>query len=231
MDEDMNARIRDHEVQTEDWHFSKLADHLYTWFHRFNEEFFDSELQHAAISFQKRGVNNLGHYVIGRNAFGLKWNINLNRLHAGRSLMMDLATLLHEMIHQEEEGFGKRQQRGNYHSARFRRKAKLLGIPCNQNGVFLDCQDPFLSLLREYGVDMENRDNWFSEAMVESERGLGSKLKKWSCGCTNVRVAIDDFRAICLKCHNEFVLDKNTRGENLFPLAFRRVIEKASQPD
>ena len=27
----------------------------------------------------------------------------------------------------------------------------------------------------------------------------GSKLKKWSCGCTNVRVAVADFRAVCLK--------------------------------
>ena len=33
-----------------------------------------------------------------------------------------------------------------------------------------------------------------------------SKLKKWTCGCTNVRVAVSDFRARCLKCGNEFKL-------------------------
>ena len=36
--------------------------------------------------------------------------------------------------------------------------------------------------------------------------GNGSKLKKWSCGCQNVRVAIADFSATCNKCGNEFKL-------------------------
>ena len=31
------------------------------------------------------------------------------------------------------------------------------------------------------------------------------KLKKWSCGCQNVRVAIADFSATCNKCGNEFI--------------------------
>lgn len=211
MDEVTNATIRDHEIRTDEWAFSKLSRRLYLWFDRFNEEFFDGELQPAAISFQQRRINNLGHYVLGRNAFGMKWNINLNRLRAGHSLVMDLATLLHEMIHQYHEETGKVHSGGNYHNVRFRARAKLLGIPCNQNGVSsLDFQDPFLSLLREYGVDVENKEDWCTGASVVSERGPGSKLKKWSCGCTNVRVAINDFRAKCLKCRNEFELVENS---------------------
>jgi hypothetical protein len=33
-----------------------------------------------------------------------------------------------------------------------------------------------------------------------------SKLKKWSCGCTNIRVAVKEFEAKCLKCGNVFEL-------------------------
>ena len=36
-------------------------------------------------------------------------------------------------------------------------------------------------------------------------KGSGSKLKKWSCGCTNVRVATD-FNATCNGCGNDFEL-------------------------
>jgi len=32
-----------------------------------------------------------------------------------------------------------------------------------------------------------------------------SKLKKWTCGCTNIRVAVKDAEIQCLKCKNQFV--------------------------
>jgi len=100
MDEVMNAAIRDHEIQTEDWKFSMLANQLYTWFDRFNERFFDHTLQPPAISFRKTRMNTFGHYVIDRNDFGLKWNININRLYVDRPLMEVLSTFLHEMTHE-----------------------------------------------------------------------------------------------------------------------------------
>jgi len=31
-----------------------------------------------------------------------------------------------------------------------------------------------------------------------------SKLEKWTCGCTYVRVAVADFQALCLKCGKVF---------------------------
>lgn len=207
MDEVTNAAIREHEIRTEEWQFSKLAEQLYTWFDRFNEWFFDHELQIPVISFRTTRRKSLGHYVIDRNDFGLKWNININRLYTGLPLFVTLATLLHEMIHQLLEGFGKGKKRGNYHRVGFRTKAISLGIPCNESGVTLAYQDPFLSLLRQYGVDLEGSQNTEClDTEIALKKGLGSKLKKWSCRCTNVRVAIDDFRAKCLKCGNEFKL-------------------------
>jgi hypothetical protein len=38
---------------------------------------------------------------------------------------------------------------------------------------------------------------------METPKGK-SKLKKWSCGCTNIRVAVRSLEAKCLKCGNKF---------------------------
>jgi len=199
MDEITNATIKEHEIQTEEWLYSKLSGQMYIWVDRFNEQFFDRKLQIPAISFRRTRVNTLGHYVIDRNEFGLKWNININRLYVDLPTGITLATLLHEMIHQWEEGLGKRKNRRNYHSIRFRAKGDLLGIPCSERGITLAYRDPFRSLLREYGIDFDEvigRDDLETETDIIGIPG-NSKLKKWSCGCTNVRVAIDDFRAKC----------------------------------
>jgi len=31
-----------------------------------------------------------------------------------------------------------------------------------------------------------------------------SKLRKWTCGCTNLRVAVPELEARCLRCGNRF---------------------------
>lgn len=204
MDEATNAVIRDHEIQTDEWQFCKLSEELYTWFDRFNQRFLGDKLQPPAISFRTTRINTLGHYVINRNDFGLKWNININRLYTRRPLMGILETLLHEMIHQWQEEFGKRKSRGNYHNVEFRRKSIEFGIPSSKHGATLGCRDPFVALLREYGVDAQITIGRDVPLLIPIQGK--SKLKKWSCGCTNVRVAVQDFRAKCLKCGNEFQL-------------------------
>ncbi len=41
----------------------------------------------------------------------------------------------------------------------------------------------------------------------------GSKLKKWSCGCTNVRVAVE-LDALCRRCGRPFALQETvTQGD------------------
>jgi hypothetical protein len=211
MDEDTNKAIRKIETNTKEWKFSNLSEQLYIWFDRFNERFFQNVLKPPVISFEKTSSRTLGHYVLGRNAFGLKWNININRQYSGSQLVNILAILLHEAIHLWQEEFGKKKGKrnyNNYHNIEFRTKAKLIGIPCSNYGATLCLQDPFVSFLREHGISVD------CNAVSNGESGrklfdpiLGnSKLKKWSCGCTNVRVAIADFRAKCLKCNNEFQL-------------------------
>jgi hypothetical protein len=219
MDEIINATIKEHEIRTDGWKFSKLSEQIYCWSDRFNEHFFDLKLQIPVISFRRTRVNTLCHYVIDRNEFGLKWNININRLYADLPIGITLATLLHEMIHQWEEGKRGKHGRKNYHSVEFRIKASLLGIPCNQRDVILAYRDLFRSLLREYGIDLVDVNG---KHAVEMETDImvipgNSKLKKWSCGFTNVRVAVDNFKAKCLKCMNVFRLVEQLGRGNIVP--------------
>jgi hypothetical protein len=205
MDEATNARIKEHEIRTKEWMYSELSKELYMWFERFNGRFFDGKLQTAAISFKRTGIRTLGHYVIDRNEFGLKWNINLNSVYLKRPFMEILATLLHEMIHQWQELYGK-SGRGSYHNIEYQKKSIELGIPSSARGVRLGYQDPFVSFIRKHGVDAECSLLLVEDISQLPPIGRGkSKLNKWSCGCTNVRVAVKDFRAKCLKCGNRFM--------------------------
>jgi len=206
MDETTNQVIKENEIQAKDWSFSSLSEHLYIWFDLFNERFFQNTLKTPVISFEKRRVNNLGHFVIDRNALGLKWNINVNSLYVDLPLVDTLATLLHETAHQWQQEFGKKKGKNsysNYHNVEFRTKTRLLGIPSNKSGVTLSYQDPFLSLLKFHGVCVKSSILSDGEIKMKEKQGR-SKLKKWSCGCTNVRVGIKDFEAQCLKCGNKF---------------------------
>lgn len=206
MDEITNEAIKQHEIQTDEWSFSDQSKRLYTWFERFNERFFANTLKNPVISFERTRVGNLGHFVLDRNAFGLKWNINVNSLYTHRPLVQILATFLHEMTHQWQQEFGKKKvtsDSSNYHNVEFRRKTKEIGIPCGAFGVTLSYHDPFLSFLREHGVSVERGFSFVSKPRLESKKGK-SKLKKWRCRCTNVRVAVEEFSAQCLKCGNVF---------------------------
>lgn len=209
MDEIINETLREHETRTDEWLFCQLSNDLYAMFGHFNKRFFDSKLKTPVISFERTRCNNLGHFVLDRNACGLKWNININRLYTDLPLADTLATLLHEMVHQWQQEFGKRKRKsrhGNYHNVEFRGKAKEIGISCNESGVSLFYANPFVAFMKSHGVSVEQRSFVDYERVLPKTRGK-SKLKKWTCGCTNVRVAVRDFRAKCLKCGNDFSLD------------------------
>src|SRR5207249_1137285 len=54
---------------------------------------------------------------------------------------------------------------------------------------------------------------------------VGSKLKKWSCGCAtpvNARIAIDDFHAQCLKCRRLFARQDGQMSAENVSKAIRR---------
>jgi hypothetical protein len=208
MDEKVNQVIRKHELAVRDWELSDLAKEMYLWFDRFNCEYFNDLLGTAVISFEATNKRVLGHYVLHRNAVGLKWNININRLYIILPQIHLLSILLHEQIHLWQQEFGrkpvKKAPRNNCHNVEYRNRAESIGIPCSQYGESLHYTNPFVSFVKSFGVD-ESKPLFTPPSSDVEKKARGSTLQKWQCHCTNVRVGIRDFREKCLKCGELFV--------------------------
>jgi hypothetical protein len=209
-DETINKVVKENEINAEGWTFSSLSELLYDWVDRFNVEFFENALKTPVISFERTRRNSFGHFVFERNAFGLKWNINFNSRYADRDLVDSLSTLLHEMVHQYMQEFGRKKPRGsksNYHNKEFRLKAEEMGIPCDEYGRTMYYRNPYLSFLKSQGVKVRPRFTTANKDEVYDFPGSPgkSKLKKWSCGCQIARIGKSKFRATCDICGNKFI--------------------------
>ena len=204
--ERINIAVREHEIAVK-WDYQEVAQRIYLWFDIFNAEFFEGALPTPFLQFECTRQSTLGHYRQGRNGVGAQHEINLNRLHLDAPFFEVLGTLLHEIAHQWQELFGK-PGKGGYHNQEFTRKCASLGIPCTggYRSISVGYGPPFVSLLRQHGVDAEVGVYMPSPAKpTHPTRLLGSsKLKKWSCGCTNVRVAVA-LNAQCLECGGIFI--------------------------
>ena len=78
MAETVNIQIMENEKSVSDWELNSLALELYWWVDLFNIAFFkERPVPVPAISFERTNVNNLGHHVVGRNAFGVRESINI----------------------------------------------------------------------------------------------------------------------------------------------------------
>ena len=211
LNDPINIAIRENEKAVTDWVLSDLAKTLYWWTDIFNMEFFkDQPVPVPALSFEKTKVKTLGHYVPGRNAIGVRENICINLVHLDRPVWDILATLLHEMCHSFEHTYVDEKKRTKtwYHSKAFREKMAEIGILCNEKGIHLSVGGPFVSLLKKHGIEVsgeQSPDGMIKFPPKDKPKGK-SKLKKWSCGCTNVRVAVQTLEAQCLKCGNMFEL-------------------------
>jgi hypothetical protein len=187
--------------QSEAWELRDLLSDLHRW-----SGIFISELglgvSEVSLTVERLRCTRLGHFMPGHNGFGLRGEIAINRAYLRRrDYWQTLGTLLHELLHAWQQAHG-RPARGNYHNKEFREKALGYGLAVGQYGhTGYVPHSRFFELLAHYGVS-------FPEIPEPPAPSQGSsKLKKWSCGCTNVRVAVEDFRARCLKpdCGNEFL--------------------------
>ena len=207
LDDPINIAIRENEKTVADWELSDLAKVLYWWTDVFNMEFFKGQpVPVPAISFGKSKVGSLGHYVIGRNSFGVKENININRVHLDRPMWDILATLVHEMCHSWQAAYGE-PSNSWFHNKEFREKMLEIGIVVNSKGCHLGVQDPFVFILKKHRVKVNGKqspDGFIKIPPKPKPKGK-SKLKKWTCGCTNVRAAVK-LEATCDICGNKFDL-------------------------
>lgn len=204
--EPINDELKQHGLAIDDWPDSEIHRVLHEWAERFNREF-QLGIPTPAIRVDSISCRKFGTYLPGRNGFGLFHQITMNKHHLGRSLSEVLATLLHEQLHAWQDLYGKAGQH-NYHNRAFRQKARLYGLIIDSRGHKLGvAMGRFTKLLEQHGVDISKLrlDGDFKN---EPRRELGmprgnSTLKKWSCGCTNVRCAVQ-LAAQCLRCGNPF---------------------------
>jgi hypothetical protein len=211
INDQINEEIMENELAAHDWELNNLIWELSWWIKFFNIGFFKNQpVPLPVLSFQKTRVTTLGSYRIGRNAIGVRENINLNRVHLNRPIWEILATLLHEMVHSYEYLYLPADDRTKswYHKKGFRFKIASFGILTDNRGCHMGIGDPFVHLLRQHGVifDKSYGPGMTIEIVPKKKPKGKSKLKKWTCGCTNIRVAISDLEAKCLKCANMFEL-------------------------
>jgi hypothetical protein len=202
----------------EEWHGRGLFNWLHEWAVRFNVQF-NLNVPQITLGIEVLRADVGAHFRLGHNAFGLKGEIILNALYLDRPQWWLLGVLLHEELHGWQQAYGTIDARNpNYHNREYRDKAKEIGLSVDRYGrqTYL-VESKFFDLLRQHGVDLsdavidegevESAQDSNSRAAVKRAPALArgnSKLKKWSCDCTNVRVGVADFHAQCLNCGQVF---------------------------
>lgn len=217
--EKINLEIMENELSATDWSLNNLAWELYWFVQLFQIAFFkDQPVPIPALTFERTRVNTLGHYRIGRNDFAVREQINLNKIYLNRPLWNILSTLFHEMVHSWEYIYVPEEKRTKswYHSKAFRNKMLEFGIICNNNGSHagVDYKGKFVMTLIQHSVSFQELPDFktVSGSSIipidpKPKKKGKSKLKKWTCGCQNVRVGKQKFSATCDLCGNRFKLE------------------------
>lgn len=182
-----------------DWPHKKLIDDLHVWTDRFNETnglCIDTPV--IRIGEVPRG--GFGAYRQGRNDLGMMHEISLSVNHIKRPLACLLMTFLHLLLHLWQETHGKPSSRKDYHNRELQFKAREVGLVIDRRGHTEAIPNgPFVSLLVQHGVDPSPLFEAPKRRIHVPRRRGKSRLKKWSCGCTNVWAAVEP-RLQCLKC-------------------------------
>ena len=209
--EPINEQLREHQISSADWENNNLVKELHIWAKRMILKF-KLETSVPAIMIDRINRNRYGHYRYGRNGFGLRNEIAINQAFISeRGFGKVLGTLLHELLHAEQEESGK-PGKNNYHNKAFRTRAASFGLIVDQKGhtEYAPPPSPFRSLLSAHKIKIKAKPRTVSVAisLPPSIRPGQSKLKLWVCKCepqpVRVRVAIKDFQAKCLKCGEKF---------------------------
>jgi hypothetical protein len=209
-----------HQRAEESWDLHKLATLLDEWWHLLNQTF-DLQIPRTALRLEYSIRRNcLGYFNPGHNEFGL-----VNEIALGIRQHMDekgldfgdlVGSLLHEGTHLWQHLHGEKSEHG-HHNQQFRDKTRSFGLIVDYRGrQTYERSSRFVDLLLSRGVEPPrcllaqaggNGAPPPGKKLLGFGSGGNSKLKKWSCYCQppiNVRVAITDFQAVCLKCGQAF---------------------------
>jgi len=202
--ERINAALREHQQSVVDWGFAGNLEELYRWAEVMVLEF-KLEIPQPCLAVD-RLRRAYGHFRHGRNGFGLRDEIAIDRGHLERSPRWRvLGTLFHELLHSWQEHHGKSGKR-NYHNVQFRKQARSFGLVIDQRGFTeydLSVVTPFRGFLEKHGIEVPAVEPP-PPLIVAKPR---SKLKLYECPCgVKVRVGRSRFDAKCLDCCGVFAL-------------------------
>lgn len=204
--ERINLALKRHQALVHDWRYRPVLEDLHIWADRFIVEF-KLHTTTPAIMIKRLRSGTYGQHRHGRNGFGLRHEITIGEDHLGGSEYWQvLGTLLHELLHAEQEDVGKPGRR-NYHNRQFRERAHEFGLIVDERGhqQYAPAPTPFLDLLDKCGV---KTPELLPQPTIPASSTGKSKLKPWICGCRprpiHIQVAINDLRARCLKCGQMF---------------------------
>ena len=184
---------------------------------QFNTILFNGKLENVLITLQTKGRGNFAGWC-----WSEKWlsydsytkkesshteiNISAEYLTEGYETIMEV--LIHEMAHAINSQNGiKDCSKTQYHNKHFKASAELAGLHVKQGKKGW----AYTSILKGGIAEKALKDiNIDRDVFIYQRKEQGSKvkaptkMKKWSCGCTNVRCAVE-LSAECQDCGNEFI--------------------------
>lgn len=205
----LNALVRELATQSpaEPGFYPQLLKVLYEHSDLMKAELLAGELPPVIFATDVQNVRTIASYRIFRDGSGVRWRISFNTLHLRRPMYEVLATLLHELLHAWQHKVGT-PGKPPHHNAEFRNKAAELGIPTDARGHYQPpvSDSPFHAYCLRHGVAWEapptpEEHPWLPGPVLKP---AGSKMKKWSCRCTNIRAAVE-LDVTCNKCDQKFV--------------------------
>lgn len=189
---------------------------LYRVFRAANDHFYQGRLVEPMIVVQSRGRKRaLGWFtteaVWTATDGGRRYEITVTAEWLGRGVEEVMETLLHEMVHLYNRMRQVRDVSGNqYHNDHFREAAEKHGLAVERSESHGWAHTTLQPATREWLATLEVNPAAFTLARKDRQRrvadpeGMAGKLKRFACGCTNIR-SITWVDAVCRQCGKPFV--------------------------
>src|SRR5262249_50633006 len=127
--------------------------------------------------------------------------INICAEHLARDVADIAELMLHEMCHYANALDGVEDcSRNQYHRKSFKERCEAVGLDCEKMGGYgwaaTKLTPQLLALVNDIGIKAE-AFTLFRKGREQAKPG--SRMKKWRCGCTTIRAAVE-VDAACQRC-------------------------------
>lgn len=205
------------QANADDWQYRDLAKELHRWIAILDGEFSLHLIDYPIIEFAPIR-NAYATYAWFPTSMGLRNTITLNTHELSRPPELIIRTLGHELLHMWECQNGYRPKT-NRHTRAFIGKAATCGLLVLPNGCTTGHDQTFIDILNRHGMNLppshatvggptiltQTGTLISGGGSVYGSKGQNQKMKKWTCGCTNIRAAVQ-VTAVCTTCGNPFIL-------------------------